>query len=193
MVRISCPSDCAYLEPNSEYQERRIGERFAQERKEFYKGLLERGGEKAVALFNLVEVVTFSHFHDRPDGRDGEVIAAIQALRRTVSPLHIPAGPSEVFAEELKKEYEAFSKQQDPQGPASLDEPVEAEVLERTLKFVTAFSGTGLQSHRFLTGLIGFIRTQHPHVAEQFSKQPEGGRIVLPGQFTPGKVEPVGH
>ncbi|HET8579833.1 MAG TPA: hypothetical protein VFL31_02440 [Nitrospiraceae bacterium] len=190
IVRIACPSDCVYLDSNSEYQRKRVGDRFAQVRRDFYKELFELGGEKATGLFNLLEVVTFSYFQNRRDGQDGEVIAAIQSLRRTLSPLHIPAAPQQVFAEHLKKEYEAFAKQQPQQA---LDQQTATEVLDRALKFATEFSGSGLQSIRFLTGLIGFVRTYHPEIAEHLTKQQEGGRIVLPGQFTPGKVEPAGH
>ncbi|MGH7205995.1 MAG: hypothetical protein ACREI2_07270, partial [Nitrospiraceae bacterium] len=123
-------------------------------------------------------------------GQDGEVIAAIQSLRRTLSPLHIPPAPQQVFAEHLKKEYEGFAKQQ-PQH--ALDQPTATEGRVRALPFATEFSGAGLQSQRFLNGLIGYIRTHHPEVAEQLSRQQEGGRIVLPGQFTPGKVEAPTH
>jgi len=197
MVRIACPSDCVYLDSNSEYQEKRVGDRFAQERREFYKGLFELGGEKAAGLFNLIEVVTFSYFNNRRDAQDGEVIASLQSLRRTLSPLHIPSAPPPVFAEILKKEYEGLTKQQGQQGqPAQqwVDQQTATEVLDRALKFLSEFSGAGLQSHRLLTGLIGYIRTHHPEIAEQLAKQgKEGGRIVLPGQFTPGKVEPVAH
>jgi len=197
MVRIACPSDCVYLDSNSAYQQKRVGDRFGQERKEFYKGLYEVGGEKAAALFNLIEVVTFSYFNDRRDAQDGEVIASLQSLRRTLSPLHIPAAPPPVFAELLKKEYEGLTKQEGQQGQQArqwIDQQVATEVLDRVLKFVSEFSGAGLQSNRFLTGLIGFIRAHHPEVAAELTKKgKEGGRIVLPGQFTPGKVEPVTH
>ncbi len=197
MVRIACPSDCVYLDSNSEYQQKRVGDRFSQDRRDFYKELFELGGEKAAGLFNLIEVVTFSYFHNRRDAQDGEVITAIQTLRRTLSPLHIPAAPPQAFAELLKKEYEAFTKQQGQppqQAQHAIDQQMATDVLDRALKFVSGFSGAGLQSHRFLTGLIGYIRTHHPQVAEQLAKQgEEGGRIVLPGQFTPGKVEPDAH
>ena len=190
VVRIACPSDCIYLDSNNEYQQKRAGDRFAQARRDFYKELVEAGGEQAAGLFNLIEVVTFSYFQNRRDGQDGEVIAAIQSLRRTLSPLHIPAAPQQVFAEHLKKEYETFTKQQPQQA---LDQQIATDVLDRALKFATEFSGAGLQSTRFLTGLIGYVRTYHPEVAEQLTRQQEGGRIVLPGQFTPGKVESAGH
>ncbi|HKW85586.1 MAG TPA: hypothetical protein VJM82_00790 [Nitrospiraceae bacterium] len=190
VVRIACPSDCIYLDSNNEYQHKRVGDRFAQARREFYKELFELAGEKAAGLFNLIEVVTFSYFQNRRDGQDGEVIAAIQSLRRVLSPLHIPSGPQQVFAEHLKKEYEEFAKQQPQQA---LEQQTATEVLDRALKFVTAFSGAGLQSTRFLTGLIGYVRTYHPDIVEHVTKQQEGGRIVLPGQFTPGKVESASH
>ena len=194
LSRIACPSDCVYLDASSDYQQKRVGERFAQERKEFYKELYDVGGEKAAALFNLIEVVTFSYFHGRRTAQDGEVIASLQSLRRTLSPLHIPAAPPPVFAELLKKEYEAFTKPsgQSQSAQQTIDQQAATDVLDRALKFVTEFSGEGLQSQRFLTGLIGYIRTHHPEIAEELTKRSsEGGRIVLPGQFAPGKVEPV--
>lgn len=195
MTRIACHPDCVYLDANSEYQEKRLGDRFGQERKDFYRGLFETGGEKAAALFNTVEVVTFSYFHGRRDGQDAEVLAAIQALRRSLSPLHIPSGPPQVFAEQLRKEYEAFVKQQ--QGTSAqqmLDQQLAADVLDRALAFIAAFSGQTLQSRRFLTGLTGFIRTHHPEIAEHLAAQSqEGGRIVLPGQFPPASSPVHGH
>ena len=173
MVRITCPTDCIYLDANSEYQQIRMGERFAQARREFYKDLFELGGEKAAALFNLVEIVSFSYFLTRRDGQDAEVLAGIQSLRRTMSPLHIPSAPDPVFAEKLKKEYEAFAKQEPQQ---TLDTQLKTDVLDRALSFIQEFSGQGFQSQRFLTGLIGYIKTHHPTIADQVAKQQEGGR-----------------
>src|SRR5207247_10355458 len=109
VVRIACPSDCVYLDSNSEYQHKRVGDRFAQERREFYKGLFELGGEKAAGLFNLIEVVTFSYFNNRRDAQDGAVIASLQSALQTLSPLHIPAAPPRVFADFLTIEYEDLS------------------------------------------------------------------------------------
>jgi hypothetical protein len=189
IVRVACPSDCVYLESNSDYQQKRAGDRFAHERREFYKELFELGSEPAAALFNLIEMVTFGYFHNRRDGQDGEVIAAVQTLRRTLSPLHIPAGPPPVFAEHLKREYESFIKQP-PQGQRPVDQQTATEVLDRALAFITGISGTGLQSNRFLKGLIGYIKTYHPEIADHLTKQVhEGGRIVLPGQFPSGGSE----
>ncbi|MGH7233323.1 MAG: hypothetical protein ACREJU_18470 [Nitrospiraceae bacterium] len=183
MARIACPSDCIYLESNSDYQLKRAGDRFVHERREFYKTLFEMGSEPAAALFNLIEVVTFGYFHHRRDAQDADVIAAVQTLRRTLSPLHIPAGLPPVFAEHLRKEYETFAKQP-PQGQP-LDQQTAADVLDRALAFITGISGTGLQSTRFLNGLIGYIKTYHPQIAEHLGRQAEaGGRIVLPGQST---------
>ena len=62
LTRISCPPDCAYLETGSDYQQKRLGEQFAPARRELYRQLSVAGGEKAAALFNLVEVVTFRLF-----------------------------------------------------------------------------------------------------------------------------------
>jgi len=190
MTRIACPSDCQYLDSSSDYQQKRSGERFAQARKEFYKDLFTLGDDKAAALFNFIETMTFGYFCNRRDGQDAEVITAIQSLRRNLSPLHIPATMASVFAEHLKKQYEVFSKQQGQPVP---DTAMATEVLDRAMKFVTEYSGGGLQSSRFLNGLTGYIRAYHPQVAEHLAKQQDSGRIVLPGQFTPAPSPPTQH
>lgn len=190
MTRIACPSDCQYLDSSNDYQQKRSGERFAQARKDFYKDLFALGDDKAAALFNFIETITFGYFCDRLDGQDAEVITGIQSLRRNLSPLHIPTAMAPVFAEHLKKQYEVFSKQQGQPVP---DTALATEVLDRVMKFATEFSGGGLQSSRFLNGLVGYIRTYHPQVAEHLAKQHDSGRIVLPGQFTPQPTTPAPH
>ncbi len=182
LSRISCPPDCAYLDTGNDYQQKRLAEQFAPVRRDLYRQISEVGGEKAAALFNLVEVVTFGYFHDRRDGQDAEVIAAIQALRRTLSPLHVPAAPMPVFAERLKKEYDTFAKQQ-PQQIA--DAGTAPDILDRALTCISEFSGQEFQSRRFLNGLIGYVRTYHPDIASHLTQQHQAGRIVLPGQMTP--------
>ena len=179
LTRISCPPGCIYLETGSDYQQKRLGEQFAPIRRELYRQLSVAGGEKAAALFNLIEVVTFGYFHDRRDGQDAEVIAAIQALRRTLSPLHVPSAPMPVFAERLKKEYDAFVKQNPQQIVDSGSVP---EILDRALTLISEFSGQDFQSRRFLNGMIGYVRTYHPEIAAHLVKQHEPGRILLPGQ-----------
>ncbi len=190
VVHIACSSDCVYLDTGSEYQQRRLGEQFAPVRRELYRELGQLGGEKAAALFNFIEVVTFSYFQGRRDGQDAEVIAAVQALRRALSPLHVPAAPMPMFAEYLKKQYENFVKQ-DPQ-PA-IDASMAPEVLDCALKFITEFSGGAFQSQRFLSGLIGYVRAFHPDIAKHLAKQQEGGRIMLPSQFSPTPLQPHIH
>lgn len=187
IVRITCPSDCAYLESNSGYQEQRIGEQFGQARRGFYQGLVETGGEKAAALFHLVEVVSFRYFQGRRDGQDAEVIAAMQALRRSLSPLYIPGAPGQtLFAEQLKKQYETFAQQQAEGGKAqqAIEQQTETEVLDRGMAFVTDFSGKEFQSRRFLTGVIGYIKVFHPEIAAHLAKQQDGGRIMLTGELS---------
>ncbi|MDH5193791.1 MAG: hypothetical protein OEW32_08920 [Nitrospira sp.] len=179
VTHISCPADCRYLDTGSEYQQKRLSEQFSPVRRDFYRELDESGGQKAVALFNLIEVITFSYFEGRRDGQDAEVITALQALRRTLSPLHVPAAPMPVFAEHLRKEYESFKKQNPEQIADSSDAPA---VLDRIDKFVSAFSGKDFQSSRFLGGLIGYVKTHHPEIADHLKKKHEPGHIFLPGQ-----------
>jgi hypothetical protein len=170
------------LESGSDYQQKRLGAQYMLDRRNFYRELEEVGGTPSGALFNLLEVVTFSYFEGRRDGQDGEVVAALQALRRTLSPLHVPSGPIPVFAEHLRKEYEAFKKQNSEQIPDASAGP---EVVDRVSQFVATFSGKDLQSHRFLGGLIGYVKTYHPLIAEALKKKQEGGHIVIPGQSLP--------
>ena len=190
MTRISCPSECAYLDTGSDYQQKRLSEQFLPVRRDFYRELDESGGQKAVALFNLIEVVTFSYFEGRRDGQDAEVITALQALRRTLSPLHIPAAPMPVFAEHLRKEYETFSKQNPEQIADSSDAPA---VLDRIDRFASTFSGNDFQSSRFLGGLIGYVKTHHPEIADHLKKKHEPGHIILPGQSFRPPSTPDAH
>ncbi len=62
MVHIACPSDCVYLDANTEYQQKRIGERFGQARREFYRELFQLGGEKAAAFFPFGNIPAQSIF-----------------------------------------------------------------------------------------------------------------------------------
>ncbi|HMS85647.1 MAG TPA: hypothetical protein PKD12_18550 [Nitrospira sp.] len=190
LTRISCPPDCPYLDTGSDYQQKRLSEQFLPVRREFYRELDESGGQKAVALFNLIEVITFSYFQGRRDGQDAEVIAALQALRRTLSPLHVPAAPMPVFAEHLRKEYETFKKQNPEQIADASDAPA---VLDRIDRFVSTFSGKDFQSSRFLGGLIGYVKTHHPEIADHLKKKQEPGHIVLPGQSFMPSPRPEEH
>lgn len=192
IVRVACPPDCTYLGAGSDYQQKRLSEQFMPLRREFYREISEAGGEKAVALYNLIEVVTFSYFQGRRDGQDAEVVAAIQALRRTLSPLHVPSAPMPVFAEHLKQEYETFKKQ-NPQQVA--DASTAPDILDRAIKFVSDFSGQDFQSQRFLSGLIGYVKAYHPEIAAHLTKQQQSGHIVLPGQsfMPPAAPEPHTH
>ena len=125
--------------------------------------------------------------------RDAEVIAGIQDLRRTVSPLHIPGGPQAAFAEHLKKEYDAYAKQDAQSQITQLDNQMKTDVLDKALLFIKEFSGAGLQSQRFLNGLIGYIKSYHPSIAEHLAKKQESGHIILPGQFAPPSQEASGQ
>ena len=175
MASITCPPDCVYLDSNVEYQQKRVGVQFEQDRRALYKELLEFGGDKAGEIFYLLEAITFKHFHARRDAQDGEVIAAIQSLRRSFSPIHISELASPAFTEMLKKEYKAFTDGQ------KVDSQMVSEVLDRGLTFINQFSGSGLRSTRFLSGLIGFLKSRHPDVADQLMKLGDsGGRIILP-------------
>lgn len=192
MIRISCPNDCPYLDSGSDYQQKRLAVPFASVRRDFYQELDRLGGHKAVALFNLIEVIAFGYFEGRRDGQDAEVAAALQALRRMLSPLHVPAGPAPVFAEHLKKEYEAFQKQ----NPEQIVDASDAlDILDRAAQFVSTVSGNDFQSNRFLGGLIGYVKIEHPEIAAQLKKQHEPGHILLPGQsfLPPPAAEPHSH
>lgn len=192
LVRVNCPPDCRYLDSGSDYQQKRLGQQFMPVRRDFYRSLSEFGGEPAVSLFNLIEVITFSYFEGRRDGQDAEVIAAIQGLRRTLSPLHVPSAPMPVFADHLVKEYETFKKQNPKQIADAADAP---EVLDRAVAFISEFSGKDFQSRRFLLGLVGYVTSYHPEIADHLRKKHEPGHIVLPGQsfMPPPAAEPHTH
>ena len=176
IVSIPCPPDCLYLDSNLEYQQKRTGDVFEQNRKTFYRNLLETKGEQAAEVFYFLEAVTFKHFHNRREGQDGEVITAIQGLRRSFSPIHVPEGMASPFTEALKKEYKAFMEGK------KVDEQLVMDVIDEGLRFISRFSGDSLRSSRFLNGLTGFLKSHHPDVAQQLIKLSDtGGGIIIPG------------
>src|SRR5437879_10760658 len=91
LTKIACPADCPYLEAGTDYQRQRVGELFRQDRRRVYREIFEIGGERAAGLFNLIEIVCFSYYHNKPSGLDGEVVAALEFIRRLLSPIHFPA------------------------------------------------------------------------------------------------------
>src|SRR6059058_5170098 len=203
LISINCPADCPYLESGTDYQRQRVGELFRQDRRRTYREVFEIGGQQAAGLLNLIEVVCFSYFHNKTTALDGEVIAALEFIRRLLSPLHFPAPAVPAFSQYLHKEFKAYLAQE------KLDQDKAQQVVDLTLNLINQFSGGGLQSNRFLTGLIGCLSTDHPdvaaHLKSQDTDQPqivlagekdiapalqqqarqEKGRIVIPGSAVP--------
>jgi len=174
LTKINCPADCPYLEAGTDYQRQRVGELFRQDRRRAYREAFEIGDEKAAALLNLIEIVCFSYFHNKPSGLDGEVVAALEFIRRLLSPLHFPAPTVPAFSQYLHKEFKAFLEKE------KIDQTQAQQVVDLALKLVNEFSGTGLRSNRFITGVIGCLTMDHPEVAEHIKKQDtDQPRIVL--------------
>lgn len=178
ITNISCPSSCAFLETNDEYQQKRVGSQFEFERRAFYRQLLELGGERATEIFYVFEALAYRFFQNRRDAQDAEVVEGLQSLRRSFSPIHIPDSGLPPFGEELRKEFKVFGERQ------ALEPTLITHVLDQAHTFIQNFSGPGLRSHRFLHGLLGYIRERHPDVAEQLARQTgAGGRIIIPSGF----------
>lgn len=176
LVKINCPADCPHLESSTDYQRERIGELFRQDRRRAYREVFEIGGNQGAEFLNLIEVVCFSYFHDKPTSLDGEVIAALEFIRRLLSPLHFPAPAVPAFAQYLHKEVKAYLAQ------TKFDQEKAQHIVDLALKVTKDFSGAGLQSNRFLTGMIGCIATDHPEVAAHLKSQgTDQPRIVVAG------------
>ncbi len=208
LTKIDCPADCPYLESGTDYQRQRVGDLFRGERRRAYREVFEIGGEKAAGLLNLIEFVCFSYFHNKPTGLDGEVVMALDFIRRLLSPLHFPAPTVPAFSQYLHKEFKAYLEKE------KFDHGQAQQVVDIGIRLAKEFSGSGLRSNRFLTGLIGCISTDHPdvaaHLKRQATDQPrivlagatdiagtvqeqavrEKSRIVLPGGATPPRHEP---
>lgn len=178
LTSISCTPSCSFLEPNDDYQQKRTGERFEIDRRAFYRELMEFGGEAATEIFYVFEALTFRFFQDRRAAQDTEVLSGLQSLRNGFSLIHVPETALPAFGEELKKEFKVFGERK------TLNASLVTEVLDRAQKFIQTFSGSTLRSHRFLQGLLGYVRERHPDVAEQLARQTgAGGRIVIPSGF----------
>jgi hypothetical protein len=174
LAKITCPADCPYLEAGTDYQRQRVGELFRQDRRRAYRDVFEIGGEKGAGLFNLIEIVVFSYFHNKPSGLDGEVVSALEFIRRLLSPIHFPAPTVPAFSQYMHKEFKAFLEKE------KVDQTQAQQIVDLAIKLVNDFSGAGLRSNRFITGLIGCITMDHPDVAAYLKKQgTDQPRIVL--------------
>ncbi len=178
ITTLTCPASCVFLESNDDYQQKRASERFEVDRRAFYRELLDFSGEQATEIFYVFEALTFRYFQDRRDAQDSEVLEGLQSLRRSFSMIQIPEAGIPAFGEELRKEFKVFGERQ------PLEPTMVTEVLDRAQTFIQEFSGPDLRSHRFLHGLLGYVRDRHPDVAEQLARQTgAGGRIVIPSGF----------
>ena len=211
LTKITCPADCEFLEAGTDYQRQRVGDLFRADRRRAYREVFEIGGEKAAGLFNLIEIVCFSYFHNKPSGLDAEVINALEFIRRLLSPLHFPAPTVPAFSQYLHKEFKAYLEQE------KFDHGQAQQIVDLALSLVNGFSGAGLRSNRFITGLIGCITTEHPEVAAHLKAQdtdqprivladekdmaavtqkqgaPEKSRIISPGASTPVGPQSLPH
>ena len=167
LVRIACPADCVYLTTHEGYQRDRIAQAFSVERARVLQGLKD---QKAAVLLTVMEAVIYRHFTQRVTAMDGEVIAGIEEVRRRLSPLALPESTRSPLGEALWKDLEPFIKEVDRQAAA--------EALEVYIELARSFSGTGLQSHRFLRGLLGFLEQYRPEMVEQIKKLSTPGRII---------------
>ncbi len=185
ITNISCPTSCVFLETNDDYQQKRAGSQFELERRTFYRKLLDMGGERATEIFYVFEALAYRFFQDRRDAQDAEVLEGLQSLRRSFSLIHIPETSLPAFGEELRKEFKVFGERQ------PLEPTLATQVLDHAYTFIQGFSGQGLRSHRFLQGLLGYIRERHPDVAEQLARQTgAGGRIIIPSGFNYAPEQP---
>jgi hypothetical protein len=78
------------------------------------------------------------------------------------------------FSQYLHKEFKAFLEKE------KVDQTRAQQVVDLVLTLVKEFSGPGLRSNRFLTGLIGCLMMDHPDVAAHLKKQDtDQPRIVV--------------
>ncbi|MBI3606569.1 MAG: hypothetical protein HY207_01210 [Nitrospirae bacterium] len=169
LVRIACPADCVHLTAHETYQRGRSAPEFAAERAHLVQGLKDR--EAAVSLTAL-EAVIFRHFAARPTALDGEAIAVLESIRRRLSPLRLSEPTRSPLADAVWKDLEPFLKEVNRQAAA--------EAVEAYLVFARSFSGAGLQSRHYLTGLFGFLEQHDPDLVRELRTHdtPEAGRII---------------
>ncbi len=155
MVRISCPNECTYLTSNEGYQRERTAQAFAMEREGATHHIKD---QKAMSVLAVVEAVIYQHFDRNAAAMDAEAIAGIEEIRRRFSPLTLPESITSVFGKRLWSEIEPYAKEVD-QGTA-------ADALDCYMGLARSFSGTDLQSYRFLRGLLGFLELYRPEMVK---------------------------
>ncbi|HLC27811.1 MAG TPA: hypothetical protein VJM80_13705 [bacterium] len=178
LAKISCPSDCPYLESHGAYQRGKAGERFTHERRKLYYEIYQQGGEQAAQFLNLLDNLFYLHFSRRPNGQDWEVHSALEEIRRRMSPVTIPGVSGLAAGEAIWKELKEILDRQ------PIDQDMGRRVLDKVLENLKAISPDYHHSNRFLSGLLGYVESTSPEMVEKLkqSRQQEATSLIFPAR-----------
>ncbi len=171
---IQCPLDCIYFEPNEIYQRERIGEQFEEIHQQVLGDLVQRSSQKAAMVLNLVDRVSYRHAKKHHGVLDWEIRMGLEDVRQRLSPLAIPNKASTPYGDLLWRELEGFLKTE------RLDQDTVAAGIDAAHQLVQAISGEALKTNRYLKGLIHYMESHYPDLAQQMAEEKSSSGLILP-------------
>lgn len=173
-IKIPCPLDCIYFEPNEVYQRERIGEQFEEVHRQALEDLVHRSSQKAAMILNLVEWVSYRHAKKHRGTLDWEIRTGLEDVRQRLSPLAIPNKTGTPYGDLLWREMQEFLKTE------RLDQDTVAAGIDAAHRLVQAISGEALKTNRYLKGLIHYMESRYPDLTQQVAEEKSSSGLILP-------------
>ena len=139
----------------------------------------KKGGEKALILLKLIDMLTYAEFHKHTDTPTSAVLEGMAFVRQKLSPLTVPSQFTSNFGEKLLKGVEDIIKETD------YEKDFVAELIEGNIEFIKSFSTEKSNVRSFLKGLAGFVETYLPEEAKNIRETKVPNKIITPGAHSP--------
>jgi hypothetical protein len=155
-----------------------LGEEFHQAWLTMTEPLYRQKKFKAIDFIAQLEIAIFRHYRDQAQGTDGEVAAALEFLKRRLSPVLVVEATATALGNELLRTLEDFARHE----PFPLEEAQAA--LELLLQFVQTQTDPEDPRHA-LHGLLGHVDKYFELPQEMKTSQ---STIVKPSIVTPDQL-----
>ncbi len=172
--KIQCHVDCHYLNQHGSYQRERGTEYFFKKRGAFLRSLYKKGGDKAINIVNLLDMLTYSEFHNNPDTPDMVVIEGLEYVKQKLSPIETPTNFVPSFGEILWDELDDYLSNK------TEDTDITSETVDKNIAFIKEFSNEKDATICFVAGITAFIERFFPDIATNIQANKAPQHIIIP-------------
>lgn len=181
-MEIRCPAHCKYFQEHEEYQRRRLGPEFHRAWLETMEPFYRRRQPAALDFVIFLEITVYGQLVVHPHSTDKELLEALEAVERKLSPLEVIETPVSPLGERLAA---AVQERLRARGDLS---PEEAQGAVEALRRVIEELRLEREPRRALHGLRGHVE-QFLGVPPEIRRMQEeqAGLIETPKILRPGE------